>query len=57
MRIARDAALAHKRIRGRRGYCGGEDEEDVDGEGEGEGVASSRGSFREGTFTSRWYSA
>jgi hypothetical protein len=33
------------------------DEEDVDregeGEGEGEGIASNRGSFREGTFTSR----
>ena len=40
-----------------------EDEEDVDvdgdgdGDGEGEGVASDRGSFREGTFTSRWLSA
>jgi hypothetical protein len=40
-----------------------EDEEDVDvdgdgdGEGEGEGVASDCGSFREGTFTSRWLSA
>jgi hypothetical protein len=42
-----------------------EDEEDVDvdgdgdgdGDGEGEGVTSDRGSFREGTFTSRWLSA
>jgi hypothetical protein len=32
---------------------GREDEEDVDGEGEGEGIASNRGFFREGTFTSR----
>jgi hypothetical protein len=36
---------------------GREDEEDVDGEGEGEEdadrTASNRGSFREGTFTSR----
>jgi hypothetical protein len=35
-----------------------EGEVDVDreggGVGEGEGVASDRGSFREGTFTSRW---
>jgi len=32
---------------------GRKDEENVDGEGEGKGVASNRGSFREGTFTSR----
>ena len=36
---------------------GREDEEDVNREGEGEGMASDRGSFREGTFTSRWLSA
>ena len=57
MRIARDTAVAHKRIRAYRGY-GMEGEVDVDreggGVGEGEGVASDRGSFREGTFTSRW---
>jgi hypothetical protein len=40
---------------------GMEGEMDVDregeGVGEGEGVASDRGSFREGTFTSRWLTA
>jgi hypothetical protein len=44
--------LAYRRVRGRKGYKG-EDKEDVDREGEGEGMASNRGSFREGTFTSR----
>ena len=48
MRIARDTMLAHKGM-------GSEGEEDVNGEGEG--LASDRGSFREGTFTSRWLSA
>ena len=64
MRIARDTALAHKRMKMERiereeGEEEEEEEEDREGGGErGGGIeretASDRGSFREGTFTSRW---